>query len=96
MHSNSDQSDPESDKTRFGKYSEQVQKKLSKSCKRFCKDADLEIVFTSFEINKNFSTTDKVPYFLKSFQFIDLLVQDVFLGTLAKPVATLKLESMNM
>ena len=73
MHSNSDQSNPESDKTRFyklpyiGKYSEQVQKKLSKFCKQFCKDADLKIVFTSFKINNYFSTKDKTPYFLKSF-----------------------------
>ena len=47
VHSNSDQSNPESDKTRFyqlpyiGKYSEQVQKKLPKICKQFCKDTDL-------------------------------------------------------
>ena len=46
-HSSSDQSDTESNKTRFyklpyiGKYSEQVQKKLPKICKQFCKDADL-------------------------------------------------------
>ena len=73
VHSNSDQSNPESDKTRFyklpyiGKYSEQVQKKLSKICKQFWKDADLKIVFTSFKINNYFSTKDKTPYFLKSF-----------------------------
>ena len=54
MWSNSEQSNPESDKTLFrkllyiGKYSEQVQEKLSKICKQFCKDADLKIVFTSF------------------------------------------------
>ena len=73
MYSNSDQSNPEPDKTRFhklpyvGKYSEQIQKKLSKICKQFFKDADLEIVFTSFKINNYFSTKDKTPYFLKSF-----------------------------
>ena len=55
VHSN--QSNSESDKARFyklpyiGKYSEQVQKKLSKICKEFWKDADLKIVFTSFNIN---------------------------------------------
>ena len=73
VHSNSDQSNRESDKRRFyklpyiGKYSEQVQKKLSKICKQFCKDPDLKIVFTSFKINNYFSTKDKTPYFLKSF-----------------------------
>ena len=56
VHSSSDQSDPGSNKTRFyklpyiRKYSEQVQKKLSKICKKFCKDADLKIVFTSFTL----------------------------------------------
>ena len=73
VYSNSDQSNPESGKRRFyklpyiGKYSKQVQKKLSKICKQFCKDADLKIVFTSFKINNYFSTKDKTPYFLKSF-----------------------------
>ena len=73
VHSNSDQSNPESDKTRFyklpyiGKYSEQVQKKLPKICKQFCKDADLKNAFTSFKINNYFSIKDKIPYFLKSF-----------------------------
>ena len=73
MHTNSDQSNPESDKTRFykppciGKYSEQVQKKLPKICKQFCKDVDLKIVFNSFKINNYFSTKDKTPHFLKSF-----------------------------
>ena len=66
VHSNSYQSNPESDKIHFynfpyiWKYSEQVQKKLSKICKQFCKDADLS------KINNYFSTKDKTPYFLKS------------------------------
>ena len=73
VHSSSDQSNPESDKTRFyklpyiGKHSEQVQKKLSKICKQFCKDADLKVVFTSLKINNYFSTKDKTHYFLKTF-----------------------------
>ena len=45
------------------KYSEKVQKKLSKGCK----DADLKIVFTSFKISNHFSNNDKTPYILKSF-----------------------------
>ena len=73
VNSNSDQSNLESDKTRFlnlpymGKYSEQVQEKLSKICKQFCKDTHLKIVFTSFKINNYFSTKNKTPNFLKSF-----------------------------
>ena len=73
VHSNSDKSNPESDKTRsyklpyIGKYSEQVQKKLSKVCKQFYKDADLKIVFISFKINNYFSAKYKTLYFLKSF-----------------------------
>ena len=68
VHSNSDQSNPESDKTRFyklpyiGKYSEQVQKMLSRISKQFCKDADLKTIFTSFKINNYFSSKDKTPY----------------------------------
>ena len=102
MHSNSDQSNRESDETRFyklpyiGKYSEQVQKKLSKICKQFCKDADLKIVFTSFKINNYFSTKDKTPYFFKSFLVYKFVCADVILVILAKPAVTLKLESMNM
>ena len=44
MHSNNERSNPESDKTHFyklpyiGKYSEQVQKKLSKIYEQFCKE----------------------------------------------------------
>ena len=77
VHSSCDQSNTKSDKTRFcklphiGKYSQQVQKKLSKICKQFCKDDDLAL--TSFKINNYFSTKDKAPYFLKS-----LLVQKFF------------------
>ena len=72
LHSNSDPSDPESNKTRFyklpyiGKYSYPVQKKLSKICKQFCKDADLKIVFTSFKINNYFSKI-KQPIFWNLF-----------------------------
>ena len=60
VHSSSDQSDPASNKTRFyklpyiRKYSELVQKKFSKICKQFCKNADLKIAFTSFKINNYF------------------------------------------
>ena len=73
VHSNSDQSNPETDKTCFyklpynGKYSKQVPKKLSKIYKHFWKDANLKIVFTSFKIYYYFSTKDKIPYFLRSF-----------------------------
>ena len=74
VYSNSDPSNPESGKTSFyklpyiGKYSEQVQKKLSNICKQFCKDVDLKvIVFTFFKINNDFSTEDKTHFFFKSF-----------------------------
>ena len=72
-YTNSDQSNPESDETRshklpcIGKYSEQGQIKLPKTCKQFSKDADHKIAFTSFKINNYFSTKDKTTYFLKSF-----------------------------
>ena len=59
VHSCNGQSDPESNKTCFcklrytGKYSKQVQKKMSKICKQLCRDTDLKIVCTSFKIDKN-------------------------------------------
>ena len=69
VHSNSDQSNPESDKTRFyklpyiGKYSEQVQKKLSKIRKQFCKDADLKIVLLLLKLITIFQLKIKHPIF---------------------------------
>ena len=69
VHSNSDQSNPESDKTRFyklpyiGKYSEQVQKKLSKICKQFCKDADLKLILLLLKLITIFQLKIKHPIF---------------------------------
>ena len=70
MHSNSDQFNPESDKTRFyklsyiGKYLEQVQKKFSKICKQFWKDTGLKIVVLLLKL----TTTSQLKIkLLKSF-----------------------------
>ena len=71
-HNSIDQSNPESDKTRFyklpciGKYSDQNQKKLSKICLPTTSPY-LKIVFTSFKITNYFTNKDKTPYLLKSF-----------------------------
>ena len=97
VHSNSDQSNPESDKTRFyklpytGKYSEEVQKKLPKICKQFCKDAHLKILFTSFKRNNYFSTKDKTLYFLKSFlvyKFVCVRCNSCFIGETCRRLKT--------
>ena len=64
--SNSGQSNPESDKTRFDKLP-YIGKYCKEFCRQFCKDADLKIVFNSFKINNYFSTKDKIPYFFYSF-----------------------------
>ena len=79
----------------MGKYSEEVQKKLSKICKQFCKDANLKIVFTSFKIKSYFSAKDKKPYFFKPFLVYKFLYArcNCYIG---EPVLTLKQESMNM
>ena len=88
-HNNIDQSNPESDKTRFyklpyiRKYSVQAQKKLSKICKQFYKDTDLKIAFTPFKINNYFSIKDKIPYFLKSFlvyKFVSARCNSCYIG----------------
>ena len=35
----------------IGKYSEQVQKKITKPCKQYCTENNVKTVFTSFKIN---------------------------------------------
>ena len=51
----------------IGKYSEHVQKKISKICKQYCKENNIKIVFTSSKITNYFSVKGATPYFLKSF-----------------------------
>ena len=51
----------------LGKHSEQVQKKIPKPCKQYCKENYAKIVFTSFKISNYFSVKDATPYFLKVF-----------------------------
>ena len=51
----------------IGKYSEQVQKKITKLCKQYCNENNVKIVFTSFKICNYFSVKDATPYFLNSF-----------------------------
>ena len=49
------------------KYSEQVQKKITKLCKQYCKENIVKSVFISFKISNYFSVRDATPYFLMSF-----------------------------
>ena len=51
----------------ISKYSEQVQKKITKLCKQYYKENNVKIVFTSFKISNYSSAKDATPYFLKSF-----------------------------
>ena len=75
-----------SDKTRFyklpyiGKDSQQFQKKLSKICKRFCKDSDLKIVSTFLKINIYFSTKGKISYFFLVDKFVCEKCNSCYIG----------------
>ena len=51
----------------IGKHSEQVHKEITKLCKQYCKENNVEIVFNSLKISNSFSLKDGTPYFLKSF-----------------------------
>ena len=102
VHSNSNQSNPESDKTHFinfhilentqSKFRKSFQNSLNNSAKMLI----LKLFFYFFYINNYFSNKVKHPIFWSLFQFINLLVQDAILVMLAKPVVTLKLETMSM
>ena len=52
----------------------------------------LKLFLRLLKINNYFSSKDKTPYFL----FIHLFLQDVILDILAKTVANLKMESINI
>ena len=51
----------------IGKYSEQVQKKLTKLCKKYYKENNVKIIFISLKKNNYFSVKDATPYFSNSF-----------------------------
>ena len=80
------QSDTESHKARFykilciAKYLKQVQENLSKICKQFSSDVDL-----NFKINNYFLFKDETLLFLILFWFINLFVRDVILVILTDP-----------
>ena len=47
----------------IGKYSEQVQKKITKLCKQYWNENNVKIVFNLFKISNYFSVKDAAPYF---------------------------------
>ena len=49
------------------KYSEQIQKKVTKLHKQYWEESNVEILSTWFEISNCFSVKNATPYFLKSF-----------------------------
>ena len=73
IHYNNNKVSSEINKLRYfklpyiGKYSEQVQKKITKLCKQYCNENNVKNVFTSFKISNYFSAKDTTSYFLKSF-----------------------------
>ena len=73
VHSNSNQSTPESDKTHFINFHilENTQSKFRKSCQNSLNNSAkiliLKLFFYFFYINNYFSNKDKTLYFLKSF-----------------------------
>ena len=72
IHYNNNKVSSEINKLRYfklpyiGKYSEQVQKKITKLCKQYCNENNVKIVFTSFKISNYFSVKNATPFFLKS------------------------------
>ena len=88
VHTTSDQSNLESDKTGFykllyiEKYFEQVQKMLSKIYKQFCEDTELKIVFSSFKINNYFSTKDTKDFlkFFEVYKFVCVRCNSCYIG----------------
>ena len=51
----------------IGNHSKLTSIKLNKLCKRFCKDINIKLVFTSFKIKNLFQVKDLIPMSLKSF-----------------------------
>ena len=89
IHYNNNKVSSEINKLRYfklpyiGKYSEQVQKKITKLCKQYCNENNVKIVFTSFKISNYFSVKDATPYFLKSFlvyKFICARCKSCYIG----------------
>ena len=73
------------------KYSEQVQKKITKLCKQYCKENKVKILLTLFKISSYFSVKDATRYFLKSL-LTNLFAQTVNQVKLAKIIVILQLE----
>ena len=104
MHCSSDQSNPESDKTRFYKLPkfENINSKVRKSCQKSVSNSAKMLILNLFLLLLKLIAISQLkikhhifgPY--KSFPVYDLLVQDVILVISVKPIVTLKLESMSM
>ena len=72
-----------------------INNKLSKLCKKFCKENFIiKLVFNSFKIKNYFSYKDPIPNDLKF--FLNLLVLAVVLAILTKLVVILKLGLKNI
>ena len=50
----------------IGQFSKVTQFKINNLCKRFCKDLNIKLIFTSFKIKNFFPNKDAIPMFLKS------------------------------
>ena len=70
----------------IGKYSEQVQKKITRLCKQYFNGSKVEIVSISFKISNYFSAKDARPYFFKSFLVYKFICENVNLVTSTKLV----------
>ena len=77
--------------TYIGNLSCHIKNKLSKLCKKFCKENfNIKLVFNSFKVKNYFSYKDPIPNYLKSF-LVYKFVLAVVLAILAKLVVILKL-----
>ena len=72
IHKNDDKSNETKNKTYMklpyiGKFSKFAQKKLNHLCETFCKDTNINLVFSSAKVSSYFSSKDKMPDALKSY-----------------------------
>ena len=97
IHYNNNKVSSEVNKLRYfklpyiGKYSEQVQKKITKLCKQYCKENNVKIVFTLFKISNCFSIKDAILYSLKSFlvyKFICAWCKSCYIGKTCRHLIT--------
>ena len=76
----------------IGNLSHHIKNKLSKLCKKFCKEKfNIKLVFNSFKIKNYFAYKDPIPNDLKSFLVYKFTCASCSSSYIAEPVVILKL-----